>query len=194
MSDAVSSDGGVSAEAPAPAAPAESVPEVAAPAPLPAQAGEPAPQVEIEAAPATSEPSTPTPSTPEPEPEIPEVPEPTKPTPEPEPKPEPAAVSSAATTPVPDTSPDKTAVSSASNGASIRSRLGQALEAIRFKKRARLEKILALAREKKSIRNQDVEYMLRVSDTTATNYLNELVVQAKLKRVGSGHQPTYEPL
>lgn len=72
--------------------------------------------------------------------------------------------------------------------------LSQALEKIQFRKKAKLDKIVQLAAKKRSIKNDDVEKLLRVSDTSATNYLNALVRSGKLKRVGNAHQPTYEPL
>mgnify|MGYP003395643963 CR=1 FL=1 len=54
------------------------------------------------------------------------------------------------------------------------------LEKIRFNKRAKLEKIVALAQKKRSMVNDDVEKLLRVSDSTATRYLAQLVQEGKL--------------
>lgn len=77
---------------------------------------------------------------------------------------------------------------------SIKDRAYAALEKIRFNKRRKLDKILQLAATKKSIKNDDVQLLLRVSDATATNYLSALVLQGKLKRLGSTSHATYEPV
>lgn len=76
---------------------------------------------------------------------------------------------------------------------SIKDRAYAALEKLRFKKRAKLDKVVALASKKRSIKNDDVEKLLRVSDSTAQRYLNQLMKEGKLRRVGSPKQPTYEP-
>jgi DeoR/GlpR family transcriptional regulator of sugar metabolism len=52
------------------------------------------------------------------------------------------------------------------------------------RKQARLEKVVVLAAEKRVVTNDDVQKLLRVSDATATRYLNELVRQGRLKRSG----------
>ncbi len=76
---------------------------------------------------------------------------------------------------------------------SIKDRAYAALEKLRFNKRAKLDKVVALAAKKRSIKNDDVEKLLRVSDSTAQRYLNQLMKEGKLRRVGSPKQPTYEP-
>ena len=55
---------------------------------------------------------------------------------------------------------------------------------IQTKKSEKLEKIMMLFEKKKEVTNDDVEKLLRCSDATARRYLNELVKQGKLKRVG----------
>lgn len=75
-----------------------------------------------------------------------------------------------------------------------RSFLTKALETIQFRKRAKLEKIIKLAMEKRSITNDQVEKLLRVSDATATRYLSQLVKDGRLRRVGHQAQPRYEPV
>lgn len=75
---------------------------------------------------------------------------------------------------------------------SIKNRLNQALEAIRFRRRAKLDKILVLAAKKNSIKNDDVEKLLRVSDSTAQRYLNQLVLERKLRRSGPPQNAIYE--
>ncbi len=77
---------------------------------------------------------------------------------------------------------------------SIANRRAAALEKRRAQKQERLEKIVALARERGKITNNDVQLLLTVADPTATNYLNQLVVAARLRRVGKAKQPYYEPV
>ena len=71
--------------------------------------------------------------------------------------------------------------------------LAKALESIQFRKKAKLEKIIKLANEKKSITNDQVQKLLRISDATATRYLSELVRQNRLKRTGTTTNIRYEP-
>lgn len=68
------------------------------------------------------------------------------------------------------------------------------LEVVRARRAERLEKIVQLAREKRVITNDDVEKLLKVSDSTATRYLNALVLSARLKRSGSDGGAVYEPV
>lgn len=75
-----------------------------------------------------------------------------------------------------------------------RSFLQRALEKIQFRKKAKLEKIMALAVKKRSITNDDVQKLLRVSDATATRYLAELVRQGRLKRFGATKSIRFEPI
>ncbi|MFZ2555874.1 MAG: hypothetical protein WAZ27_01830 [Minisyncoccia bacterium] len=76
----------------------------------------------------------------------------------------------------------------------ISSYLSQALEKIQFRKRAKLDKILALAAKKKSIKNDDVEKLLRVSDSTARRYLKQLVQEGRLKMTQAANDAFYEPI
>src|SRR3989344_3180944 len=48
----------------------------------------------------------------------------------------------------------------------------------------RLEKILAFAKTRKQITNDDIQKLLRVSYATATRYLARLVKEGKLRREG----------
>jgi hypothetical protein len=77
---------------------------------------------------------------------------------------------------------------------SIKDRAYAALEKIRFNKRKKLDKIIAFSQKKRSIKNDDVEKLLKVSDSTAQRYLNQLIVEGKLRRVGVPERATYEPL
>lgn len=77
--------------------------------------------------------------------------------------------------------------------ANPRSFLAKALEKIQFRKRAKLERIVKLALEKKAITNDQVEKLLHVSDATASRYLLQLVKDGKFKRVGPAGRARYEP-
>ena len=60
-------------------------------------------------------------------------------------------------------------------------------------KEGRKEKILGIFKEKEKITNNDVEKLLKVSDATATNYLQELEDEGKIKQVGkTGRHVYYE--
>ena len=72
--------------------------------------------------------------------------------------------------------------------------MARALESIQFRKRAKLEKIVKLAAERRIVSNDQVEKLLRVSDATATRYLAQLVREGRLRRVGVGSQSRYEPI
>src|SRR5262249_11720339 len=76
---------------------------------------------------------------------------------------------------------------------SIKDRAFAALEKIRFNKRAKLDKIVQLAAKKGRIRNDDVEKLLRVSDSTAQRYLKQLVQEGRLTARRKGNGAFYEP-
>ena len=59
------------------------------------------------------------------------------------------------------------------------------------RKQARLEKVVALAREKGSIANDDVQLLLNVSDSTATRYLRELAKIGRLTATGKRGRVRY---
>lgn len=60
-------------------------------------------------------------------------------------------------------------------------------------KQNRKERIMDLVQQKGTIANNDVEELLNVSDATATNYLQELEEEGKLKQNGShGRFVTYQ--
>ncbi len=73
-----------------------------------------------------------------------------------------------------------------------RSFLAKALEKIQFRKRVKLDKILKLAMEKRSITNDQVEKLLHVSDATASRYLARLVKEGKLQKIGKDGSSMYE--
>ena len=93
--------------------------------------------------------------------------------------------------PAPAPQPTPVATATAPNP---RSFLAKALSVIQFRKRAKLEKIIKLATEKKSITNDNVEKLLHVSDATASRYLLQLVKEGKLKKVGPDGRARYEPV
>lgn len=132
----------------------------------PVQPPVPAPEVPV---------TPPSPVEPTPSPEIPQAPD--------MPAPEPA--------PTPDIPPPTPTPAPQPVGTSFKAVLARGLEKIRFRKRAKLEKIVALARERGSITNDDVEKLVRVSDSTASRYLRELVATGRLRRSGSTSQTTY---
>lgn len=56
------------------------------------------------------------------------------------------------------------------------------------------EKILGLLKDKNKITNNDVEKLLGVSDASATNYLQELENEDKIKQVGKTGRSVYYEL
>jgi len=74
----------------------------------------------------------------------------------------------------------------------IKSLLIKAQAKIQFNKQKKLNKIIQLAQNKKTITNDDVQKFLHVSDATATRYLVKLVEQGRLSRVGSPRDSKYQ--
>lgn len=75
---------------------------------------------------------------------------------------------------------------------SIRELLVKAKNAIQFRKRKKLDKVMAMFLKKSKITNDDVEKFLHVSDATATRYLSILEKENKIKQVGkTGHSVSY---
>lgn len=89
--------------------------------------------------------------------------------------------------------PPPTQVSHAPTILTIKDRAYAAFEKIRFNKRRKLDKIVALAKEKGRIKNDDVEKLLRVSDSTAARYLKQLVLEARLFVTKKENDAWYEP-
>jgi predicted HTH transcriptional regulator len=70
--------------------------------------------------------------------------------------------------------------------------LTKAKNTIQFKKRKKLEKIMAMFLKKSKITNDEVEKLLHVSDATATRYLSQLEKEGKIKQTGkTGHAVFY---
>lgn len=103
--------------------------------------------------------------------------------------PVPAAQEPAPPPPVPVIAPPVVSPSNPKQSAGARMR-----EVVQAKKRARLDRVVALAVQKRVVTNNDVERLLKVSDATATNYLRELVTSGRLRRTGAQKRPRYEPL
>lgn len=105
-----------------------------------------------------------------------------------------APASPAVETPVAETPPppaENPSLPSQGEGSIVSNLLARAREKIRFRKRKKLDKILELARAKQTIKNDDVEKFLRVSDKTAERYLNQLVKEGKLVREGHPKHALY---
>lgn len=60
-----------------------------------------------------------------------------------------------------------------------------------YKKEESKDKILELLKTKESIKNDDVEKLLGVSDSTATRYLDELEAEDKITAKGDGKGTYY---
>lgn len=59
-----------------------------------------------------------------------------------------------------------------------------ARNAIQFRKRKKLDRVMSLFLEKSKITNDEVEKFLHVSDATATRYLSQLEKEGKIKQEG----------
>lgn len=157
------------------------------PEPIPEPVAEPQ---NIEPAP-TAQPVEPL----DPEP-IPEPQPASEPVPEPASTPEPAQASEPAIEPEPQPAPQPEPVSApepqiiapVSLISRARELLIKAREAIQFRKRKKLEKIMSLFLKKQSITNDDVQKLLYVSDATSTRYLKQLETEGRIRRQGvPGH-------
>ena len=70
--------------------------------------------------------------------------------------------------------------------------LVKARNMIQFRKRKKLDKVMAMFLKKSKITNDEVEKFLHVSDATATRYLSQLEKENKIKQVGkTGHAVSY---
>jgi len=67
-----------------------------------------------------------------------------------------------------------------------------ARNAIQFRKRKKLDRVMSLFLQKSKITNDEVEKFLHVSDATATRYLSILEKEGKIKQNGkTGHMVSY---
>ena len=137
-------------------------------------------------------PTAPTP-TPSPTPEATAPSEPAEPVSEAVPEAVAAEPQSEPEAPAPESTPRTQGAASAASAPSVvsgktpeqdRELLRIARAKIQTKKQQKQEKIMTLFEKKEKITNDDVEKLLHCSDATARRYLNELVRQGKLKRVG----------
>ena len=62
--------------------------------------------------------------------------------------------------------------------------LAKAREAIQFRKRKKLEKIMGMFLKQRTVTNDEVEKLLHISDATATRYLEQLEKEGKIKQEG----------
>ncbi len=75
---------------------------------------------------------------------------------------------------------------------SVREILAKAQQVIQFRKRKKLDKIMALFLQHSKITNDEVEKFLHVSDATATRYLSILEKEGKIKQNGkTGRMVSY---
>ncbi|TSC91348.1 MAG: hypothetical protein CEN90_477 [Parcubacteria group bacterium Licking1014_17] len=70
--------------------------------------------------------------------------------------------------------------------------LRKANEVLFARKRAKLEKIIKLAQKKQVISAREAAVALRISDSTATRYLKQLVKENRLKQVGPPEHARYQ--
>lgn len=79
-----------------------------------------------------------------------------------------------------------------SNKNKILELLAKAKNAIQFRKRKKLDRVMALFLKKSKITNDEVEKFIHVSDATATRYLSQLEKEGKIKKSGkTGHAVSY---
>ncbi|MBI2630808.1 winged helix-turn-helix transcriptional regulator [Candidatus Nomurabacteria bacterium] len=70
-----------------------------------------------------------------------------------------------------------------------------ARNAIQFRKRKKLDRVMSLFLKQSKITNDEVEKLLHVSDATATRYLSQLEKEGKIKQSGkTGKGVKYEKL
>ena len=103
----------------------------------------------------------------------------TESSPEPEIKPKNASETRTAQTPV----NEPLAKSSLARELLIKAR-----NAIQFRKRKKLDRIMSLFLKQSKITNDEVEKLLHVSDATATRYLSQLEKEGKIKQAGKTGQ------
>lgn len=123
---------------------------------------------------------------PTPEPSVPQEPTTVEPEPIPEPQPEPV--------PPPEPVSGPTIQTSTQYGIQTnlaRELLTRAREAIQFRKRKKLEKIMSLFLKKSEITNDEVEKLLHVSDATATRYLSQLEKEGRIRQTGTAKGSVY---
>lgn len=66
----------------------------------------------------------------------------------------------------------------------VTSKIGTHVNKQQTEKQTRKEKILEIIRERGSVTNDDIEKILNVSDTTATNYLQDLEREGLIEQIG----------
>ncbi len=77
-------------------------------------------------------------------------------------------------------------------GFGMRELLLKAKDAIQFRKRKKLDKVMGLFASRTSVTNDEVEKLLHVSDSTATRYLSILEKEGKIQQTGkTGRSVSY---
>lgn len=69
-------------------------------------------------------------------------------------------------------------------GFGVRELLLKAREAVQFRKRKKLDKVMGLFATRTSVTNDEVEKLLHVSDATATRYLSIFEKEGKIRQTG----------
>ncbi|MBI2086661.1 MAG: winged helix-turn-helix transcriptional regulator [Candidatus Zambryskibacteria bacterium] len=107
--------------------------------------------------------------------------------------PEPESVSQpeSSATSAPVTVPEPQVIASAFSISRAHELLIKAREAIQFRKRKKLEKIMSMFLKQSSITNDEVEKLLHISDATATRYLDQLEREGKIKKGNAGKYLSY---
>jgi len=73
--------------------------------------------------------------------------------------------------------------------------LVMARNAIQFRKRKKLDRVMSMFLKQSKITNDEVEKFLHVSDATATRYLSQLEKEGKIKQNGkTGHMVSYSKI
>ncbi len=109
-----------------------------------------------------------------------------EPTPKPVSEPEQAPEPKTAQTPV------NEPLASKSKSSLARELLITARNAIQFRKRKKLDRVMSLFLQQSKITNDEVEKFLHVSDATATRYLSILEKEGRIKQNGkTGHMVSY---
>ena len=74
----------------------------------------------------------------------------------------------------------------------IRALLAKANAKLHSNRQKKLDNLILMAQKKRTITNDDVQKLLRVSDATATRYLVKLVEQGHLARAGNPRDAKYQ--
>jgi hypothetical protein len=93
--------------------------------------------------------------------------------------------------PTPQNTSDSVSPTSVQSKTNLKSLFQKLKEKLSFRTEKRLTKIVELAKQKKTITNDEVEKLLHVSDASASNYLNKLVKRGQLQVSGPKNHSKY---